>query len=95
MNPARTGLPTRCKALPSGNSRALVPRDCSAEVGAFNAARAEKRGLDSRSIYFGPVNVSQFRFVLTVFAHDCSRPPAFWRPTLPKVDFLSTRFVNS
>lgn len=45
-------------ALPSGKAATLVPRDCSAEVGAFNAARAAKRGLDSRSIYLGPVNTT-------------------------------------
>lgn len=42
------------QALPSRN---LLPRDCSAEASRFNVARAAKRGLDSRSIYFGPINV--------------------------------------
>ncbi|KXN88878.1 hypothetical protein AN958_06748 [Leucoagaricus sp. SymC.cos] len=44
--------------LPSGNAHALVPRDCSAEVSTFNAARAAKRGLDSRSIWLGPQNTT-------------------------------------
>ncbi|KAJ3569721.1 hypothetical protein NP233_g4860 [Leucocoprinus birnbaumii] len=45
-------------AFPSGKATTHVPRDCSAEVGAFNAARAAKRGLDARSIYLGPVNTT-------------------------------------
>ncbi len=44
-------------ALPAGNAPVLVPRDCSAEVTAYNVARAEKRGLNSRSLWWSLQNV--------------------------------------
>ncbi|KAF7760671.1 hypothetical protein Agabi119p4_10080 [Agaricus bisporus var. burnettii] len=45
-------------ALPTADAPALVPRDCSAEVAALNMKRAEKRGLDARSVWPGPQNTT-------------------------------------
>jgi len=44
--------------LPTGDTPALVPRDCSAEVAAYNVARAEKRGLNSRSLWWSLQNTT-------------------------------------
>ncbi|KAF9451418.1 aromatic compound dioxygenase, partial [Macrolepiota fuliginosa MF-IS2] len=44
--------------LPAGNAPALVARDCSAEITAYNMARAEKRGLDTRSLWLGLQNTT-------------------------------------